>query len=180
MKNIGWDLDGVLYSWHEVIYEYLKGARRINGLSYQEYWANFRTYTTEEEMKALASQPDFYVKRNINLDILSMLNRLAEKYALFYITSRPKNVWYTTENWMEKNKLPFTENLITIEGFDKELHIIKNEIELYIDDRTDILDRIVPYTDTILIRQPYNDHNYLNYNFVDNVLEVEDYIRSKE
>ena len=178
--KIGFDLDGVLYPWHTIVYEHLKETKFIDGVSFQDFWGKYyKELLSEDEMMKVVNTTSLYIKRNIEAPILDMLNRLTKDHTLYYITSRPEHVWKSTKRWADRNNLPDTENLICMLGNGKDKYIIDNKIDIYVDDRLDIIKIVSPHTDAILVRQPYNDHGYQEYNYVQNVLEVEDYVRSK-
>jgi uncharacterized HAD superfamily protein len=156
MTKIGFDLDGVLYDWHKVIYEWVKDYSTDFDVSYSEFWLD---WIQKEERKKLANflckTPIFVTNLIMSESLRKMLWSLALENELFYITSRPKEVRFGTEWWIKTSRIPNPENLIF--AFDSKLpYIIDNEIDYFVEDMTKHAIALRDHTQVILISKPWN------------------------
>lgn len=89
MKTVGLDLDGVIYPWHNVIWEHLKNFRNEE-LGYNEFWKKAREEKYKYALlKDLVEVPMFYSQRNIRPHILNTVLEIAKNNIIYYITARP-------------------------------------------------------------------------------------------
>jgi uncharacterized HAD superfamily protein len=150
--NIAFDLDGVLYEWHEILYNYM-----VNFMGYDksiEYLFDHADEYNDVFWENMWGITDLYNKRPIRKDILSMLNRLNREHTIFYITSRGDITKFVTKKWIQDNKLPQPENLIFSNS--KKVPVISNRIKILVEDRADSSLQILPYAEVILVKQSYN------------------------
>ncbi len=110
----------------------------------------------------------------------SFLNKLAsDGHTLWYISQRPSHLDFTTRMWVKQWKFPFQENLIITDN-SKRMAVIDNEIELFVDDAPRHILELCEYTKVILIERPYNKSIQNEFDSVDSVLKVEQFINGKE
>ena len=117
-KRIGFDIDGVLYPWHELIHEYFRYFHNTKQ-SYDDFWIEAEQSTdpdTETIMKSMALMLDVYEKRVVDGDIVKTLDKLDKEYDIFYITNRPDDAKFVTRQWFSRSKLPAQDNIIFVDG----------------------------------------------------------------
>lgn len=155
--SIGFDLDGVLYNWHEIVYEELVN---FHGLSqgYDEFWhdqVQNKTKFNKLFFQNLARIPTFCTALKIKDSDLDLLNKLHKRYNIYYITNRPKEVEISTCNWITREKLPQYENLIFTA--DKASKISELNIVAFTDDRLNNVENIRRVCKTFLYSHPWNE-----------------------
>lgn len=155
---IGWDLDGVLYPWNEVVLEYAKEYMRLpkdctleslfgpEGLFHQ--WP-------ELQRQNIIKIPTFYEKSPIVKSKLEILNNLAKIHELLYITSRPDEARFVTDLWVHQNKLPYADNLYVVNGSKRDL-VSSLHIDYFIDDRPAVVKELHDIVKIILYTRPWN------------------------
>ena len=113
----------------------------------------------------------FLLKRDIKPSILEMLHYLTGIFDLYYVTSRIKSNWNVTKYWFKRNKIPQRENLYLNEG-EKLPVILKNEIDVFVEDRVMHILELKNHTKVILVRQPWNEEIWDEVTTIDSVLQV--------
>lgn len=153
--KIGFDLDGVLYDWHKVVYDWMVDTHSDFDVTYAEFWTD---WINQEEHKTTA---DFLTKTPIFVTSLIMpdtirdtLWGLAETNELFYITARPQEVHLGTEWWVKTSRIPNPKNLIFAKN--KLPHIINHEIEYFVEDMVKHALALQNHTRVILVEKPWN------------------------
>ena len=170
-KRIGFDVDGVLYDWHDVVHDYC-----VQELGIKEDFLTFwRKIVAEEYSKTflynLINDPLLVIKRNIDPPILKLLNDLSKKYEIFYITSRPNAVRNATQYWFRTNRLPQIENLTICQG-DKIPYIKDFKIELFVEDMKKHALALKDITTVVLVRKPWNEEVQDQFICINSVLEL--------
>jgi 5'(3')-deoxyribonucleotidase len=153
-KVIGIDLDGVLYPWHDIIYKEHKLSGKTD-LSFYEFWKqSWDDYYSDDSRKLywdnICQIPIYYQRSLISPGDLDVLNFLAKKADIYYITARPKSLEFVTRSWLKENKLPYYGNVIFAE--DKLPHIILLGCDYFIDDKIDTIENIKDHTNAILFK----------------------------
>ena len=153
--KIGFDLDGVLYDWHKVVYQWMVNTHSDFDVSYDDFWTD---WIDQEEHKELASfltkTPIFVTKLIMSETMRDTLWGLAETNELFYITARPQEVHFGTTWWLKTSRVPNPENLFFAK--DKLPHIINHEIAIFVEDSTKQAIALQNHTEVILIEKPWN------------------------
>jgi uncharacterized HAD superfamily protein len=155
---IGWDLDGVLYPWHEHVLDYAKeymGTPKdctLEGFFGPE--GLFHTWP-DLAIQNILKIPIFYEKSPIVKSKLEILNRLAKEHELVYITSRPPEAEFVTELWVKGNHLPFSHNLYVVNGSKQDL-VSSLDISYFIDDRPTVVKELHDIVKVILYTRPWN------------------------
>jgi hypothetical protein len=175
--NIGFDLDGVLYRWHQSLYTYLVVYEKLP-LSYEAFWSDANLVdgylTRQKSFHNWTRMPDLVSNMAPKRKHVEFLNKLSEKYGIYYLTHRPEEVHFSTRLWLEKWKFPQVENLIFPEmGSDKTYEIRKFEIGLYADDREGIAKATNKITNTYLVKQPWNTTGREGLKCITDILELE-------
>lgn len=154
MKALGLDMDGVLYGWHEAVYEYLRLYRDYKG-TFKELWSvDFKKFT-EEDWEFLINIDILYTSRMPTPDCIKFLDYVKDKFELYYITARPKYVKTTTEQYLRHYNFPSQDNLIF--ESDKVNTVRRLKIDYFIDDLPKHLEGLSKVCDVIMIERPYNE-----------------------
>lgn len=160
IKTIGFDIDGVIYPWHEAV---LESAKREGLVEVSATTGDLFAYPEEDGLLFHWSKfaRDKYVSNVENyLHPLprrskDVLQELSEHFTLFYVTARSGELEYPTFRWAEENNLPQRENLIVSSG-PKTRYIIDNDIDVFIEDRPKYVEQLEGFTTLILLTQPWN------------------------
>jgi len=129
--NIGLDVDGVIYPWHNIVRTYYKMYHNYNG-SDAYFMDYFNKALSVEEQKYIVSLPHLYDKAILSPSTKLIIDRLSEIGDLYYITARPESAIDVTHRFFEKSKLPFKENLVFSRN--KAVQMRLNSISFYVDD----------------------------------------------
>lgn len=170
-RTIGLDLDGVLYPWHEIIYDEVKFRKGIEE-DYREFWRKAKEEDYHRPLlEQLVEVPMFYNRRNIRSNILNVVNKLAETYQIYYITTRPESARQATQSWFERCGLPYSNNLIITQN--KKPYIAMLECDYFVDDKHKTIDDIKDITNAILFKSDYMyDEDVEGYNYIETLDEL--------
>lgn len=110
-KTIAVDLDGVIYDFGQALYTELLVYSKVN-CSYEDFWT-----TKCHEYSALwwdnyCKTEFLYGSQVPDRETLKLLNDLSETYKIYYITARPKEVKFATDQYLKHHNFPQRENLI--------------------------------------------------------------------
>lgn len=155
--NIGFDLDGVLYPWHEAVTQYLEIYKKNLNVSYKDLWSDPYKYLSEEEWDYLASIPTVYETHVPQQKALDLLNKLdKEGHSIFYITHRwSSDVMRVTERYLSKYNFPQRNNLISTK--DKGQAVRSHEIDLFVEDKPETLEELSGLCKVIGISHLWNE-----------------------
>ena len=168
--NIGFDLDGVLYPWHESLHEYLVNYHGLE-LDFENFWKNYNRISSEKVMRELVLIRHLYDNKSILPEHVEMLNELSVNNTLFYITSRnEKELRHVTEKNLKRCNVPQRDNLFF--SHNKAIEVSLYEIDFFVDDLPHHIQRLLGYTTPILVRTPYNEYFKDDVLCVSNLLEV--------
>jgi hypothetical protein len=176
--NIGFDLDGVLYKWHEALYTYLICFKNVK-VPYEEFWSDtnlkngYLTYG-EDCWYNWTRLPTLVSCESPKPTHVKFLNNLAKKHEIYYITHRPEEVHLSTLLWIKKSGFPYPENVLFPQmGSDKTFEIRQYEIGVYVDDRDKIVRKMQGLTNAYLVMQPWNESGRDGLNCISDVTELE-------
>ncbi len=154
-SKIGFDLDGVLYDWHRVAYDWIVDVNENFDIAYDEFWIEWLDRDENHRLADfLVRAPNFVTKIIMSEPMREMLWGLAETNEIFYITARPQEAHFGTKWWIKTSKIPNPENLIFAKN--KLPHIISNEIPIFVEDMTKHALALQNHTEVILIAKPWN------------------------
>lgn len=186
MTKLGFDIDGVLYPWHEIVHEYY-GDILAPGVNFFDFWKVPDGWMTQHEgtvgVKNMVHDPLMYTKRSIRPDFLKAVNEVAEMVdELWYITMRPPDCKTDTSMWLKRNRLPSFKNLIFEPGTEKSEHVAKLGVSIYVEDRPVHINDLIPVeclTTLVVVNTPYNMTMDLPEKCVriNSVLELPDIVR---
>jgi len=155
MESIGFDLDDVLYNFADPAYRELQVYHRLSA-TYTEFWGNHLKYYTEEFWKNFIKIETLYSCEKITPQDLVVLNYLAEKYNIYYITNRPPEILIATQNWLKRESLPYPENLILTDK--KEVEISRLNIIAFTEDQIKNIKKIPDTIKIFLKDKPWNQN----------------------
>lgn len=167
LVNIGFDIDGVLYPWHKVIYDYFK-LENYKGTEY-ELWKYLRS-ASKIYQDNIVKIRHLYAKVSPKNSILSTLNLLANNYKIFYITARPEEIYNTTVKYLNDYNFPYSHNLFFTE--DKLSIILDYEIRFFLDDSPTNIKTLLGYTNAYLMRQEHNKDHWGEFPQINYIQEV--------
>ena len=154
-KRLGLDIDGVLYPWQMVAYDYCTQMLGIESNSVEELMEDLDSekYGTTFGYN-LYHDPLLVTKKMVDPGIINTIKFLYNDYEIFYITTRPEEVRSGTEWWLKVSGFPYLENLILCTT--KLPHIIENEIDFFVEDIVKYILGLKNYTQVIPVKHPWN------------------------
>lgn len=176
--NIGFDIDGVLYPWHEKVHRDMVSKGHITN-TFDKFWDKcwlemkdtnetlFMNYVNDPLMYS-TSPPYFGTE-----ELLYKLKR--QGHLIWYITQRPKHLDFVTKSWVRRWRLPYEENLIRVDT-SKKLPVIENNIDLFIEDAIRHAEELDGFTKVILVKRPYNKDIQDDFTTINNLTELPEYI----
>lgn len=155
MEKIGFDLDGVLYPWHEIVYEYYKLNNKTKS-DYDTFWTVSVPNFNKLELDFLLNTEILYGSACIRKPVLSLLCTLSKLYEIFYVTARTENLRLVTESWLRRNHLPSKKNLYMGNIAKKDV-VEKLGIDYFVEDRLHIAEELSERCKKVfLIDKPWN------------------------
>lgn len=154
MENLGFDLDGCLYPWHEALYAELVKYSNLTD-DYYTFWKYRILDFTERDWEYFCNIPYVYSSIPPRKSLLDYLRILSKKYTIFYVSKRPKSVEIITKDYLREYKFPYYTNTFIVED---KYQIIKDlSLKYYIEDRLEIAREIKDLTTILLINNPWNE-----------------------
>ncbi len=102
---IGFDVDGVLYPWHEEVYYHFVDECNYKG-TYYKFWTEYiPTIQGTTLMDNVVLDPTRYSHRSIKSEYLNVLNEFdRDGWEICYISSVPKSIAADRIKWYKNNK----------------------------------------------------------------------------
>jgi hypothetical protein len=168
--KIAFDLDGVLYPWHQVVWDtYFR--EKYPDIPYNLFWKDTHLSVPEEVWETIIPKPNLYTAP-ARADIVQMLHRIARDKFIVYVTLRPENLTRVTQRWLLKNGFPTPGECYVVESKVKACQ--KLGVDLVIEDRVDIMNDLADNDINVLgVRRPWNEDRIGDFPHVDNVLQLE-------
>jgi uncharacterized HAD superfamily protein len=160
LKKIILDLDGVLVSWHEAVYDDYTRRDKFKG-SFREFWIDYIPSLSKELQKYIVEIPIYYAANSPSKEVLNFLNKIKESYEIYYVTSRPESVRLTTEQYLRRYKFPYKENLIFTDDKSSVARILK--VDFALDDFSSHIEKLSKVTTAILFAKPWNKDSWDKY-----------------
>jgi len=173
--NIGFDLDGVLYPWQEVIHQYCLDHNLTTDKDPKKFWTVWAG-DHEDILANLVLISEFYHRSAPYAGVINMLNRLKEKYTIYYITGRPEILKGDTFKYLTEWDFPDATNIYFAKN--KARAIQHLEIHSYVEDRIELAMSMSLFTKTFLVTRPYNEAFQVPSNIIRiaSALDVERYL----
>jgi uncharacterized HAD superfamily protein len=174
--NLGFDLDGVLYPWQDVVYnDYITQGK--TGADFRQFWKYEVPSYSKEHQKNMMLNISYIERRVPDPAIVAMLDRLSIENDIFYITARPPELRLTTYQYLKRYSFPSPENLFLAENHSKISGIRSLDIDVMTEDSSFYASELKRYCKVFLVTTLYND-DYIDADItrVKNVLEIEKWI----
>lgn len=175
-KVVGLDIDGVLYDWHTIAYDFAchyMGAKA----DYDTFWLRELPSWSITKQENLTGNIDLYNKRPAEKDVVEAVQELDIDFDVIYITKRPKEALGVTYRWLDKSNLPNPNYLYLT--YNKPAVLRAQAVDYYVDDfpKKDLL----KLTKLILVEKVWNqDMRDLVFTTVKSILDVPQVIRDAE
>lgn len=158
MPILGFDIDGVLYPWQIACFEHLSLFYGYTG-TYEDLWdhADFSKFVSNRGplfVENLLRIQHLYSCFPPTLRDYKSLKNLAKKYEIVYITSRPKDVEWTTLAFFKRYDYPNYDNIIFSD--DKVLDVRLYGCDYFVEDRPVYCFLLQNVTNLIMRTQPWN------------------------
>jgi len=152
--NIGLDLDGVIYRWHESLYRYFCEQKGYEGTIY-DFWLHYVQERPSEFWDYYVSLPLLYWDTSPRPDVLEFLPKIAKLGTIYYLTHRPEEVKTVTGKFFDFYDLPFKENVIFTK--DKQTYARFLGLDVFVDDLAKNIDDVSKVVkNTYLFRTVHN------------------------
>lgn len=149
---IAFDLDGVLYPWHEIVFAFFKEQGIVPPeTSFDFVWGE-RLF--ERQVAYAASLPFLYSRAGASKELVSFLRDLAGRNEIYYITSRPPEARFSTALYLERYGFPFFHNLIFTKTKDKVALFLG--VDFFVEDSGPTAEKLGRFCDVILIKGAHN------------------------
>jgi uncharacterized HAD superfamily protein len=184
MKRIlGFDIDGVLYPWHEEVWKWFI-QRNGEHISFIDFWKHPDGWISRNEgsaiVKNLVKETLPYTSAKINEADVSIVNDIAKFFdEIWYITSRPEGLHYDTAKWLKESGFPFADNLIMADGSGGKIEVVKNtKCDFYVEDRPKYLELLPEITNVFKMVTSYNTYKFFDAISIGNLFELYDYFET--
>lgn len=158
--KLGFDLDGVLYPWHELVVEDMISKGSVpNDTTVREFFDypnGFMHQCSPTMQKSIVEYPRYYIRPFLRDGAKQILSYLQEYWEIFYLTSRPHEVASATKAWIRRMGLPNKENVYVLNGGKREMVGLLG-LDVFIDDRTKHVDELHDICPVILVTRPWNE-----------------------
>ena len=173
--NIGFDLDGVMYDWHQSAYDWCTRSG-VTNVDWETFWLEWLPTQSTIFTNNLTGLQDLYENMIPSPKFFEFIRRVTKGHNVFYITYRPKEVERVTERFLKKYGYPNSENIIFCK--DKVPPVLTNDIELFVEDRHFIANSLAPVCKTLLITKVWNRHAELDPRVIriNSIFEIERFI----
>jgi 5'(3')-deoxyribonucleotidase len=152
-EAIGLDLDGVLYPWHEAVYNFYVCFRDYKD-TFTQFWSSYYKSFTDSDWNFLINVDVFYSCISPSKSVVEFLSEVSKHYNIYYISSRPESVQLATDQFLKRYKFPFYENLIF--SSDKASYARLYQLKYFVDDLPEQVEELSKVTNTIMYARPYN------------------------
>lgn len=154
MDSLAFDLDGVLYPWIRAVFTYYR--------MYQGYFGDEYTFFKNvdavlgDSADYIVTLPQIYTSCVPENRLIQLLNKLGEKFNLYYITSRPECVRRITEKYLRDFYFPQDTNLIFNKDKDTVARLLK--LDYFVEDSIKNAEKLNKVCTTFLVKTPYNEN----------------------
>jgi uncharacterized HAD superfamily protein len=175
-KVVGLDLDGVLYDWHSIAYDFAchyMGAKA----DYDTFWLRELPSWSVTAQENLTGNIDLYNKKPADKDVVEAVQELDIDYDVIYITKRPPQALGITYRWLDKSNLPNANYLYLT--YNKPTVLRAQAVDYYVDDYPKR--ELFKLTNLILVEKVWNkDIRDLAFSVVKSIAEVPQRLRDYE
>lgn len=173
--NIGLDLDGVVYPWHDSLYRHFREFKAFTGTA-REFWTWFMTQSPDV-WDYYTKLPFLYNDTSPTVDVQTYLPKLAELGTIYYISARPDEAKYATKKFFDFWELPFKGNIIFAK--DKANYVRLLKVRYFLDDREKEVLALKNVCDVYLFKQVHNWEYRDNYPYISTFKEFYETLKEK-
>lgn len=165
-RKIGFDIDGVLYDWHNIVVNELIGEDKLEkGTTIADFFnvpdgIIHRWHKVDQDR--LTHNPMYYIRPFLmegakeTLLELSMIHRLERvSLEIFYVTSRPIEIADATKAWVRGMGLPFRDNVYVVDG-GKKATVELLGLDYFVEDRPKHIEELKDITTVFVYDRPWN------------------------
>ena len=175
----GFDIDGVLYPWHYIVWKWTTTKDGYITTTFDEFWNYPDGWVAQNEgtdlVKAMVAEESNYMAVPLSAYVKETVHRIASQFAddVFYITGRPLSVKDATQKYLVDNGLPSSRNLYFSKENGGKLNIIKElGCNYYVEDQPKHLE-VLPKVATIFaVVAPYNTHKKWDAISIHHIMEI--------
>jgi len=159
----GFDIDGVLYPWHELAYEWAIDALDED-ISFDDFWKKDGYFFQNEGsifIHNIVRNPTLYNKRSMPQYLVNAAWKISDIFQgkVCYITSRPTDVKAYTLSWMRQNKLPNPESVYFSRGEPKDILVKELGVTHFVEDHSKYIKQLEPIlTQLFVVDGTFNEH----------------------
>lgn len=171
--KLGFDVDGVLYPWHEMVVEDMIATGDVPvGTTVGRFFLEIMPNLSTEIQKIIVENHRYYIRPFLIDGAKKVLNHLAKDWEIFYITSRPFEVESATKAWFRTMGLPNKDSVYVVNGGKRPM-VELLDLDIFVDDRTSHVEELHDICPVILVTQPWNkNYNEENHVRVDHLHEL--------
>ncbi len=175
----GFDIDGVLYPWHLIAWDWYKRTTGDVSMSFEEFWTFPDGWVPKHDdsklVKEMVMAKENYTAIPISPYVYTAVWNIADNYAdkIYYITGRPTAVKDDTRKYLKDNKMPQADNLYFSDENGGKLQIIKKlGCDYYAEDRPKYLEILPEITSVFAVTAPYNTYREWDAIRVPHVMQI--------
>ncbi len=175
----GFDLDGVLYPWHYVAWQWFKETTADEDMGFEDFWKWPGGWVAENEgtqtVLDMVNDAKNYTSVQISPYVFDAVWNIANNHAdkIYYITSRPTVVKDSTRKYLIDNNMPQAENLyFSDENGGKPQIVGELECDYYAEDRPKYLEILPQITSVFVVTTPYNIYREWDAIRIQHVMEI--------
>jgi uncharacterized HAD superfamily protein len=156
-KTIALDLDGVCYDFGNALYTELVSHNKID-CSYDFFWKNTNQFS-DAWWDNMVKVDTLYSSQVPGRDTLSLLNDLNKQYKIYYISGRPQEVYFTTQQYLKRYRFPQRNNLVFTHNKGEVCNRLG--VTLMVEDQAKYVSNLIKCGVQVIIRtQPWNEDWY--------------------
>lgn len=153
--NIGFDIDGVLYPWHEEVYKYIRENKRGCDRDFGRFWSNKSNYDwNPEQVKLFVYNPTFYRYGHPMTPPDILMSLMNKGHNIYYVSNRPRYLEEVTFWWLKFWEFPSPFNFFLTEN--KLDTIISYNIDTFVEDRLENMTPLQHITYLYGLIRPWN------------------------
>jgi len=171
--KLGFDVDGVIYPWHEIVVKdmILTGDVPVD-TTVRRFFLDIMPNLSTEIQQIIVNNSRYYIRPFLREGAKKVLNHLKSDWEIYYITSRPYEVESATRAWFRTMGLPNKENVYVVNGGKRPM-VELLDLDVFVDDRTSHVEELHDICPVILVTHPWNeDYNEDNHVRVDQLHEL--------
>jgi hypothetical protein len=169
--KIGLDLDGVLYDWHKALYNEMVLYEGIT-VDYRTFWLEIVPKYSSMKAHNLTSLEHLYSNMPPTKELVDYVNYLCKKYDVFYLTSRPDCVKFTTRASMERWGFANLDKLYLVNGGKRDV-VLREKPDVFVDDRDKVIEELCDIVKVVVVAHPWNEKYQNVFPTIRNIMELE-------